>query len=413
MRVSVHPSRASGSVEAPPSKSWAIRFALIASMAAGESVIGNYPESGDALAALRLVGAMAFAERRGGSAVVRGPLRHGGGAVVDLGGSGSTLRMGLALASIRGGLVLDGDPTLRARPLKELIDALRSLGAEIEGDSLPVRVRGGLRGGRVRIRGDISSQFISSLMIAGAASEEGVEVEVAGPLVSRPYIHMTADALTAFGCRPTVEGDFIESPPCNPRPSRLDVPGDYALAAFYGGAAAASGGSVTVTRLPPPPPWRGDSVVVEHMGSMGVSSRITGAGWVVEGRPSGFVELRLDDAPDLAPVLAGVAAVGGGARLTGLGHLAFKESNRLVTVAEALRAFGAVVSSGADYLEVRPAPPRRGFVACGGDHRIAMLGGMLGAAWGADVDGAECVAKSNPSYWRDLASLGVGVWMHR
>lgn len=411
MRALINPSRASGIISAPPSKSWAIRFALTASLASGESIIRNYPESSDASAALRLISALgAIVERRGSSILVRGPLsRRGGEAIIDLGGSGTTLRMGLALASIHGGVVITGDSTLRARPLTDLITALRSLGAIIEGDSLPLRVRGGLRGGRVRIRGDISSQFISSLMMAGAASEEGVEIEVTTPLVSRPYIHMTADALAIFGCRTRIEDGFIASPPCIPQSSALDVPGDYALAAFYGGAAAASGGSINVTGLPAPPPWRGDSIVVSYMELMGLRSRVIGSTWVVEGSPRGFIELDLGDAPDLAPVLAGVAAVGDGARLIGLSHLAYKESNRLVTIVESLREFGVNAVSGTDYLEVRGASPRRGLIRCGGDHRIGMLGGMIGAAWGSTILEAECVSKSNPNYWVDLSSLGVDV----
>ncbi|HTS01086.1 MAG TPA: 3-phosphoshikimate 1-carboxyvinyltransferase, partial [Thermoanaerobaculia bacterium] len=332
--------RLEGAVRVPGSKSVTNRALLAAACAEGESVLLNPLESSDTrtlAAALRLLGAEIFFE--GVSWRVVGPIRPRGDLepelVVGVGDAGTPARFLAALLSaVPGRFLLDGSPRMRERPMSPLFDAIRSLGGDVtpvarEG-FLPVRIRGGsLHGGRVAIRGDVSSQFLSALQLVSPLVPGGVALDVTGPVASAAYLALTRHVLEAFGALPG--GGY--------RPVRFRVPGDDSAACFPIAGAIVSGGRVLVRGLArdseqPDAAFRGWAVVAG--GTLGWETDRDGEDALVATGPVGGaralrpLEADVDAAPDAAlPLAAALAFASGTSRLTGVARLAAKESDRL------------------------------------------------------------------------------------
>lgn len=414
MIIRVSKSTAMGTVRAPGSKSWAIRLLLLSAISSGESTICGIPDSEDAEAALRMAEVLGAVVQVQGDCVVVKPNSRPCGGYVNVGGSGTVLRIGTALASsCSSPITIDGDETLRARPIRELLEALRGLGAEVSGYELPFTIKGPVRGGYVEIRGDLTSQYISGLMMLGLLVN--LTVRVTGELVSRQYVELTRRVIEMGGCHVTINGDLIKVNECTPRLGGIKVPGDYALSGFYAALALATGGSVTVTGLPEPTGY-GDDSIVKVLGEMGGLSRYSNGNWVIEyGGELRGLTVNLRDSPDLAPVIASIAPFASGETvMRGVRHLAFKESNRVVTISSVLQSFGVNVNYGEDFIIIRESRTHGAVVKCPRDHRIAMMSGVIGAASDGEtiIEDAECVGKSNRWFWEDLRQLGVKVSRH-
>jgi len=411
MIVRITRSKALGLVEAPRSKSWAIRLILLSTISNGESTICGLPQSDDVEAAIRMAKVLGAEVKQSGECIVVTPNSKPCGGYVDVGGSGTTLRIGTALAATcRGSITIDGDETLRGRPIRELLESLEELGARVSGYSLPVTVTGPIKGGFVEVRGDLTSQYISGLMLTGLVV--GLTIRVIGEPVSRQYIDLTRRVIEESGCSVHATGEAITINQCTPRLGTINVPGDYALSGFYAALALTTGGSVTVTGLPEPM-GHGDDSVVNLFREMGAVSKFSNGNWTIEGEGGlSGVSVNLRDSPDLAPVMASVAPFAVGETvITGVRHLAFKESNRLVTMSSTLRAFGVHVQYGEDEIRILGSRTHGTVIKCPSDHRIAMMSGVIGAGSEGEttIDNAECVNKSNRLFWRDLSRLGINL----
>ncbi|MGC8570455.1 MAG: 3-phosphoshikimate 1-carboxyvinyltransferase [Caldivirga sp.] len=413
MIVKISKSVVSGSVEAPRSKSWAIRLILLSAISSEETVIRGVPDSDDAEAALRMAEALGSMVIKQGDYIRVVPNSRQCGGYVNVGGSGTVMRLGVALAALcRNPVTIDGDETLRRRPVRELLESLRSLGVNVLGNSLPVTISGPVKGDYVEIRGDLTSQYVSGLMMLGLVS--GITVRIIGELVSRQYVELTRRIIEESGCSVRTSGDVIVVNQCTPRIGVSNVPGDYALSGFYAALSLTTGGSVTVTGLPRPLGY-GDDSLVNILSKMGARSVFSNGNWTIEGEGAlrGIV-VDLKDSPDLAPVLASIAPFAvGETMIMGVRHLAFKESNRLATISESLRAFGVNASYGEDFLRVSGSVTHGALVTCPSDHRIAMMSSVIGAGSDGEtiIHNAECVNKSNRLFWRDLGRLGVRLIM--
>ena len=411
MIIRISKSVAFGSVEAPKSKSWAIRLILLSAISSGETVICGIPDSDDVDAALRMIEALGSSVVRQGNCIIVVPNSRQCGGYVNVGGSGTVMRLGVALASLCGNPVtIDGDETLRRRPIRELLESLRNLGVNVSNNSLPVTINGPVKGNYVEIRGDLTSQYISGLMILGLVS--GITIRVVGDLVSRQYVELTRRIIEESGCRVRMSGNVIMVNQCTPRVSLSNVPGDYALSGFYTALALTTGGSVTVTGLPRPLGY-GDDSLVDLFNYMGARSVFNNGNWSVEGKGvlKGII-VDLKDAPDLAPVIASIAPFAMGETvITGVRHLAFKESNRLETISGSLRLFGVNVGYGDDSLRISGSVTHGALIKCPNDHRIAMMSSVVGAGSDGEtiIHNAECVNKSNRLFWKDLEKLGIRV----
>jgi 3-phosphoshikimate 1-carboxyvinyltransferase len=418
--------RLSGALRVPGSKSLTNRALVAAACADGESELLDALDSSDTralVAALRLLGAEIFFE--GVSWRVRGPLRPRGDSeaelVVDVGDAGTPARfLAVLLAAVPGRWILDGSARMRERPMAPLFEALRTLGAEIrclgrEG-FLPAAIRGGsLRGGRVSIRGDVSSQFLSALQLVSPLVRGGVALDAAGPVSSGDYLALTRRVLDAFGA----------APGAGYRPARFRVPGDDSAACFPIAGALVSGGRVTVRGLAqdsgqPDAAFRDWATAVG--GTLVWERAVDGAEALAVAGPTGGaralhpLEADLDAAPDAAlPLAAALAFAGGVSRLTGVARLRDKESDRLAAALDLLTRAGAIarVESGAYgpvlAIDGAQGSPRTTAFAAHGDHRVAMAAAVLALALpGATLDDAGCVAKSWPGFWEAWNPLVSG-----
>ncbi len=417
--------RLSGALRAPGSKSVTNRALLAAACADGESVLLNPLESSDTralAAALRLLGAEIFLEGVGWR--VRGPLRSRGDSapelLIDVGDAGTPARfLSALLAAVPGRFVLDGSARMRERPMSPLFEAIRTLGGEIrclgrEG-FLPVAIRGGtLRGGRVTIRGDVSSQFLSALQLVSPLVPGGVTLDVTGPVASAAYLSLTRRVLEGFGASPG--GGY--------RAAYYRVEGDDSAACFPLAGALVSGGRVTVRGLArdsgqPDAVFRDWAVaaggVLEWETDADGEESLTVTGPTGGARALRPMDLDVDAAPDAAlPLAAALAFADGDSRLTGVARLREKESDRLAAAVDLLTRAGASArvgrnEGGAPVLTIsgRVGAPRAAAFAAHSDHRVAMSAAVLALALpaGSTLDDPGCVAKSWPDFWEAWAPL--------
>jgi 3-phosphoshikimate 1-carboxyvinyltransferase len=427
-----------GVLRVPGSKSLAQRALVCASLAEGATEIAGLPDGDDAGAALTLVEAAGARVERLSPGAVRvtgrppGPDRGWSAkAPVSAGESGTLARLATAALALcgEGGPwhELRGEGTLLRRRSPPLFDALAGVGVGIEwlseAGGWPVRLRAIRRPDQVDLRNPVSSQEVSALLVALAAHPGETVLFVHGEIPSRPYVDLTRNVLEHFritvGRKNVAWGEaFAVIGPLRPWPHPLVIEPDASAAAVALAAACLSGGEVVVPCLFATSP-QGDVRILEHLARFGCRAWSDREGLHAADPPTRGADLDLSGEPDLAPVLAAVAAraaigAGGSSRLTGLGTLAGKESDRIGVLARGLSAVGLEAVGGADWLEIRPGRTGRGSAEVrlepARDHRMAFAFALLGLAvegvWVADPG---CVAKSWPGFWRDLEGLGARV----
>jgi 3-phosphoshikimate 1-carboxyvinyltransferase len=405
----------------PGSKSSAARLLIGAALANGRSVVAGVPAGDDCevlLAALRRLGVECL--RADDVVTVNGT---GGrltapGGTIDVHRSGTALRFLLPLIAASTGPVtlLDGDPRLRERPIKPLVDALTALGAVIEctGNGAPLRIipQGALRGGHVSLDPSASSQFVSALLLSAPLMAAGLTVTLTGPPVSAPYIALTIEHLTRCGIEvERLPSDGLAGYHVAPQPYRpieCRVPPDASTASYLWALAAVTGGEVIVTGLDAGS-HEPDMQVVTALGRMGCG--ISGGRGIGVGRRNALRAVTVNGAPfpDGAMTVGAVGAYAEGeTTIAGLGTLRHKESDRLHALVELFRAVSIDARVEGDALIVQGGRPLGGRIRTHADHRLAMIGGVLGAVTpGVTIEAPHVVGKSCPEYWSLLRSLGV------
>jgi 3-phosphoshikimate 1-carboxyvinyltransferase len=337
---------------------------------------------------------------------------------VDVGNAGTVLRFVppvAALASVD--VEFSGDPRAAQRPVGELLDGLRQLGAEIDDEGrgcLPftVRGRGRVAGGAVTLDASSSSQLVSGLLLAGPRYDDGVEVRHEGDRIpSAPHIAMTAAMLAAAGAE--VESDpgrgFWRVARCALVPGTINVEPDLSNAAPFLAAALVTDGAITI------PGWPEHSLqaagqILDVLGRMGASYRVTPAGLQVNGTGTiKGIDADLRDVSELTPVLTALAALADSpSQFTGIGHLRLHESDRLAALAHEIGALGGRVTELADGLSVEPRPLRPGPEPFDShdDHRLVMAAAVVGLAVpGVRVHNAATVGKTFPAFttlWQQM-----------
>ena len=399
------------SIRPPGSKSITNRALLCAALAEGTSTLRGalFAQDTDAMAgAVEALGARVYADETEATMSVTGGGRPSAPARVDARQSGTTSRFILpaaALGSAR--VVVDGDEQLRGRPFGPLLDAISQLGARVEelGEPgrLPVAVSGPAAGGRVRVPGHISSQFLSGLLLAAPLMERGIEVELTSPLVSAPYVRMTAAVMDAFGVR--VDGLAVE--PSRYVPADLAIEPDASAAAYFFAAAAICAGSVTVEGLGTAA-LQGDVAFVDLLERMGArverrAHSITVSG---DGRLRA-IDADLADISDTAQTLAAVAAFADGVtRVRGVGFIRAKETDRIGDLVTELRRAGIDAVATEDGFTVTGGAPAPARFHTYDDHRMAMSLALIGLrAPGIEIEDPGCVAKTYPGFFADLERL--------
>ena len=325
-------------------------------------------------------------------------------ATLDARLSGTTARFLLpVVATAPGTYRIDGAPPLQARPMGPVLDALRSLGAHVTGDALPVDVRGPVLGGTVEIPGDVSSQFLSGLLLAGAVMPRGLEIELTTPLVSKPYVDLTVAVMEAFGSRVHARPASGLHVPFSGYVGQAgyEIEPDASAASYFFAAAAITGGRVTVEGLHADSA-QGDVAFVRILERMG--AHVTWEPNAITVRGTGTlrgVDADLRDISDTAQTLAVVAAFAESpVGLTGIGFIRKKETDRIGNTVRELERAGIHAEERPDGFVVHPGTPTAARIETYDDHRMAMSFALLGLkASGIEIADPDCVAKTFPEFW--------------
>jgi 3-phosphoshikimate 1-carboxyvinyltransferase len=444
MKVTVKKGEVKGKVRVPSSKSQTIRGLMCAALTRGESEIIDPLICDDTDAAIDVLSKVGIRIQRGkDSWRVTGGTFQAPDTDLFCGESATTLRFMTAICSlIPGKCRLVGGPSLSRRPVKSLVEALKRLGVRcsIEGKTTPpVTVEGGtLRGGMTELPGNISSQFISALLLVAPFAERGVNIKLTTPLTSRPYVLMTLRCLKKFGINLSTKFDKFVVVRQAYKPTRFEVEGDWSSASYFLALGTVSKGieveNISMASV------QGDRVILDFLRSMGAQVRIAGNSITVSESKLKAIRADLSDCIDLLPTMAVLAALADGtSEFTGIERARIKESNRVAAIKEGLERMGVTVTEGKNRLAIiglatqKPvaededeevteegeageegqAPdtavpePEVTVIDSKNDHRIAMAFGVLGAAVGGiTINQAECVAKTFPQFWDTLKGIG-------
>jgi len=425
MRLRITPSAVSGTVSAPPSKSYTHRALILGSLAHGETVIENVLASDDiqyTINALRSLGINIQSDDNtlriagtGGKFSVQP-----GQETIFVGNSGSTIRMVAPLAALaRTKVVFDGEPRLRQRPIADLLSALKRLGVQVSslnGDGYPpIEVQGGkLLGGEVTIGGTISSQHISSLLMIAPYAENSVKIKVTNGFHSRPYVDITIDVMRQFGVEVDKYNHEQFTVPSGQRYQGryFKIEGDYSSAAYFFAMAAISRKPMTVDNLNVYS-VQGDRYFLDILSHMGCYVNY-GQEQIQVSREKELTSTTIDmgDYPDIVPPLAIVAAFAKGAtEITNISHLRYKETDRINNMAAELRKMEIEVDVTENTMSIIGRRPKGAIIETYNDHRMAMsfATAALFAEGDTIINGAEAVTKSYPGFFTDLARIGAKV----
>jgi 3-phosphoshikimate 1-carboxyvinyltransferase len=409
----VAPGAVRATVAVPGSKSITNRALLLAALSEGGGTLTGALRSRDTdlmMAALRALGVPLAAA--GPRVLIEPHAGLAGPANIDCGLAGTVMRFVPPAAALADGEIrFDGDPRARERPMSTVLDALRALGATIDGDTLPftLRGKGSLPGGAVTIDASASSQFVSGLLLAGACYDQGLTVHHDGkPVPSMPHVEMTVRMLRDAGVQvDDAEPNTwrIEHGPIAARDWQVEP--DLSNATPFLAAAAVTGGTVTISGWPAVTTQPGDVIgdILERMGCL-----VTGttAGLTVTGpaRLSGL-DIDLHDVGELTPTVAALAALADGPSvLRGIAHLRGHETDLLAALATEINGLGGDATETADGLAIRPATLHCGTWHAHADHRMATAGAIVGLVVpGVLVDDIATTAKTMPDFpdmWRSM-----------
>lgn len=404
------------------SKSITNRALLIAALADGRSTLHDALLADDTEAMLACVRGLGASVSVEGTRItvdgIGGDLRASSPAL-DVNQSGTTARFIAAVLLLgRSAITLDGHPAMRRRPMGPTIDALRTLGATVvergAPGHLPLEITGAAGETAwmptVVLRADESSQFASGLLIAAACLPHGLRIELDGPVVSRPYLRMTAAVMAEFGARVTTDDERVWTvAPGGYSASDLRIEPDASAASYVFAAAAIVGGTVTVTGLGSAS-IQGDVGFVDVLRSMGAVVDMGIGSTTVTGAPLHGIEVDMADISDTAQTLAAVAVFAEGpTRLTGIGFIRAKETDRIGALVTELGRLGIGAVEEDDGLSITPGVVHGAVVHTYDDHRMAMSLSLIGLRVpGVVIDDPGCVRKTFPTYFDVLESMRPG-----
>jgi 3-phosphoshikimate 1-carboxyvinyltransferase len=424
-------SKIGGVVKAPPSKSYSHRAVILASLAEGTSKLYDMLYSEDTLSSIRVCRALGAQITQKGDCLevvgTGGKLHNSCKDPIDLANSGTTLRLMTSVSALSDNeVILTGDDSLKTRPMGLLMDALTSLGIETvslnDNDKAPILIKPGYLGGETNIYGNVSSQFISSILISSPLSEEGVTLYVLPEFKSRPYVNMTLDIMRKFGVN-TLKSYYLKHDECDKdhQSCKIDefkvpkqsytacdytVEGDYSSASYLLALIAISGGKARIRNL-----FRnskqGDKVILDILQDMGAKI-IRGEDYVEIGSDGKLkaVDVDLSNAPDLLITVAVLAAMAEGTtNITGVGHARVKETDRIDTTCRELEKLGCELVEYEDGMSITGGVTS-GVVDSHGDHRLAMAFSLIGLRHDIEITNGEVFDVSFPNFIEAMAELG-------
>lgn len=397
MIATFQPSRLNGSIEAPPSKSMAHRYLIGAALSGQTCVLTGVDYSEDILATIDCLRALGATVTTAGDCVTVDPcgFMQVENPVLDCRESGSTLRFFIPLALCLGKtVILRGSERLLERPLDVYEQLCREQGFAFHKDTHAITLCGTLTSGAYRVRGDISSQFITGLLFALVYLNREATIEIIPPFESRSYVDLTLAALTAFGVKAAfIDAYTIEVKAAQTHAYSGKVEGDYSNAAFLD-VFNRLGSEVAVGNLNPDS-LQGDRVYAAYF----------------EQISAGTPTIDISDCPDLGPVLFALAALKNGATFTGTDRLKDKESDRGTAMHTELQKLGGGLMFGDNTITVPKQELRYGGEMLDGhnDHRIVMALSVILSVIGGSIAGVEAVRKSYPAFFDNITQLGAKV----
>lgn len=400
MKVKILPSKTSGEVSAPPSKSFAHRYLIGSVLSRGKCVIKNIADSDDISATLSCIEQLGGSVTKDGNTVTVIPTNEKQieNAVFDCKESGSTLRffIPVVLATGAKNCTFSGSERLLARGIKEYEKLFENSDVTIKSDEKSIEVNGTLSAGNYEISGEVSSQYTTGMLFALSVLSGKSTLKITGNAESRAYVDMTIKVLKDFGADiAEPEKNFFEiNGKGRLSPGEFTVEGDWSNAAFLI-ALSRLLGTISVSGL------NENSVQGDRFSSVAFDA--------LDGENA---EIDLKDCPDLAPILFAYAAYKNGGKFINTRRLRVKESDRANVMAEELKKFDANVKVYENSVEIEKTQLKPPIVPlCGhNDHRIVMALSVLAAVFGAEIDGAEAVNKSYPDFFRVIKKAGVNVY---
>ncbi len=411
-----------GIIRPPGSKSLTNRALIVAALADGTSTLTGLLDSQDTrvmVDSLQRLGINVQHDREGCTAKVVGcagfpPVRE---AKLWLENSGTSIRFLTALATLcKGTISLDGNDRMRQRPIGDLADALNQLGADVKCDAgnscPPVTVHGDrLTGGESRVAANLSSQFLSALLMAAPCAQSRVDLVLTGKLVSEPYVEMTLGVMRAFGVKvDTTQAGRYRIEPQVYCATTYGIEPDASAASYFFAAAAITRGEVTVSGLSRNA-LQGDVHFVDVLEKMGCRVEWGADSVTVQGGPLRGIDVDMNGISDTAQTLAAVAVFAEGpTRIRNVAHIRHKETDRIAAVATELCRLGIRVDEHEDGLTITPAPIQPATIATYDDHRMAMSFALVGLKVpGIKIADPDCTSKTYPRFFDDLKTLCDGI----
>ncbi|KPZ70699.1 3-phosphoshikimate 1-carboxyvinyltransferase [Shewanella sp. P1-14-1] len=414
--------KVSGVVNIPGSKSISNRALLLATLAKGKTTLTNLLDSDDIrymLASLKQLGVQYELSDNNTVCELEGlgkPITAKQAETLFLGNAGTAMRpLCAALTLGSGEFTLTGEPRMEERPIGDLVDSLRQLGANVtylKNDGFPPLTinADGLNGGEVEIAGDLSSQFLTALLMVAPLTKDSVNINIRGELVSKPYIDITIALMAQFGVE-VINHDYrrfeIKSGQQYVSPGKVLVEGDASSASYFLAAGAIQGGEVKVTGVGKLS-IQGDVKFADVLEKMGADIE-WGDDYIISRQAKlTAVDLDMNHIPDAAMTIATVALFAEGTtKITNIYNWRIKETDRLAAMATELRKVGATVEEGHDYISVTPpAVLNTADIDTYNDHRMAMCFSMMAfAPCGITINDPDCTSKTFPTYFSEFARL--------
>lgn len=399
----------------PSSKSIAIRQLAISALATHPTTLQGIDASDDAASMVACLKGLGVSVNWEGQDCVVDPrgFNEIDPVELDVGMSGLTLRLLISIAALRSGPTrFVGHPSLQKRPNKDLLDALQRTNCRVESASgfLPILIQGPLQSGCVEVAGSVSSQFLSSLMLAGCRLEEGLQIELVGDQISASYIDITMRELAKRGVQVERSSSGYRVPTAEYAGDSVAIEGDASAATYFSALATLHSSRIAFSNLGSTS-CQGDRKFLDVCSDLGAKVSWREETVTVEGpgELSAINSIDMTDMPDAALTMMAVAPyLNMPTSITGLSSLPYKECDRIACPSRELRRAGLSVEQGTDQVVIHPTQPRATTFETYDDHRMAMSFAVLATKTsGCSIVDPDCVGKTYPSFWRDLDALYV------
>jgi len=416
MNCKIEKSQLNGEIVCPPSKSYTHRAIFLAALSDGKSIVKNSLYSSDTRATIDACKTFGVDVHESGDVIsIDNSINlEGQGGIIDVVNSGTTIRIATAIAAISPNkTILSGDSSIKKRPMKPLLDSLESLGANCISDDgkPPITVSGRIRGGEVKIMGDVSSQFVSALLIIAPRLQNGLEINIEGNIVSKPYIDSTIASMEKFGVELVTEEKYkkYKIKPQVYKPTEFSVPSDFSNLALLLAAIVLVGNNVSI-RISMGDLPQGDELFIDILEKMGVIVTLQNNMITVK------TPVKLDggkfdlgNTPDLLPPLAILVLKSQNPIwIYNVAHARFKETDRIKIISREIKKIGVRVEEKDDGIILYPPENiKSAKLESENDHRLFMAFCICGMyIGGCEVSNPESVEVSYPNFISDITKIG-------